>query len=76
MKEVKEFNTIDEMYDYILSVWNSGRLPTFQKEDLSVSEDSFIDERIDWKECRYVCTKRFGENVYNVPQCIGYCSIE
>ena len=75
MDEAKEFDTIDHMYDFILSDWNTGH-KIFDREDLSVSEDFGRDERINWKEYRYVCTKRIGENKYDIPQCIGYCSIE
>lgn len=71
----KEFDTIDQMYDYILNDWNTG-YDFFDREDLSISEDFGRDERINWKELRYVCTKRFGRDIYDVPQCIGYCSIE
>ncbi|MFR5022818.1 MAG: hypothetical protein ACLUCA_11120 [Mediterraneibacter gnavus] len=71
----KEFDTIDQMYDYILNDWNTG-YDFFDREDLSISEDFGRDERINWKELRYVCTKRFGKDIYDAPQCIGYCSIE
>lgn len=72
MAEMKTFSTIDEMYDYIAS--HSDGL--FSKEDLSVSDDLGKDRRIDWKETRYVCTRRFGAAAYSIPQCIGMCSIE
>lgn len=32
--------------------------------------------RINWKETRYVCTKRFGGDKYDTPQCIGMCCME
>lgn len=75
MDEAKEFDTIDHMYDFILSDWNTGH-KIFDREDLSVLEDFGRDERINWKEYRYVCTKRIGKDKYDIPQCIGYCSIE
>lgn len=74
MNEAREFETLDEMYEYI--VRNRNELLRYTKEDLSVSENYGKDDRIDWKETRYVCTKRLGNEVYDVPQCIGYCSIE
>ena len=70
-----EFDTIDQMYDYLLEYWNYLD-KIFEREDLSVTKDFGRDERINWKELRYVCTKRFGKDIYDAPQCIGYCSIE
>lgn len=75
MKEEKEFNSVEEMFKYIVEDWNKN-LEIFKISDLNLSEDKGKDERIDWKEIRYICTKRIGEEVYNTPQCIGMCSIE
>lgn len=72
MAEMKTFNTLDEMFEYIVQ----DCYGYLCKEDLSVSEDFGKDSRIDWKETRHVCTSRFGAAVYNVPICIGMCSIE
>lgn len=77
MAEAKNFNSIEEMFDYILDDWNkSGFGYAFSKSDLSVSENLGADRRINWKECRYILTKRMGDKVYESPQCIGMCSIE
>lgn len=77
MAEAKNFNSIEEMFDYILDDWNkSGFGYAFSKSDLSVSENLGADHRINWKECRYILTKRMGDKVYESPQCIGMCSIE
>lgn len=73
MLEEREFKSLDEMYDYIIANWGSW---LFTKEDLSISDNLGKDSRIDWKETRYVGTKRFGDKVYDVPQCIGMCSFE
>lgn len=75
INEEKEFDTVDQMYDFILSDWNPGH-KFFDRGDLSISKDFGRDKRINWKECRYVCTKRIGKDKYDIPQCIGYCSIE
>lgn len=74
-KDEMEFDTIDQMYDYLLEYWNYFD-KNFEREDLSVTKDFVRDERINWKELWYVCTKRFGKDIYDAPQCIGYCSIE
>lgn len=75
MKEEMKFNSVDEMFRYIVEKWNKN-IYIFEVEDLILSEDKGKDERIDWKETRHICTKRMGENIYNTPQCIGMCSIE
>lgn len=72
MAEMKTFETLDEMFEHIASECSNYLC----KEDLSISKDWGKDKRIDWKETRYVCTKRFGSEVYEIPQCIGFCSIE
>lgn len=77
MKETKSFDTVNEMYEHILSDWNNqGFGELFAKDDLSIGEDFGADERIGWKETRYICTKRMRDEVYDTPQCIGMCSIE
>ena len=48
----------------------------FDKSDLSVTKDLGKDNRIDWKETRYVCVRRMGDDICKTPQCIGMCSIE
>lgn len=75
MKEAKEFETVDEMYDYIVSNWNRDK-ELIAKENLSIGEKLGKDPRIDWKETRYVLINRIGDEIYDEPQCIGMCSIE
>lgn len=76
MELTKEFDTLDQMYDYIVKEWNAIENNLFDKSDLSISKESYKDDRIDWKETRYVCTRKIGKDVYDTPQCIGMCSIE
>ena len=77
MGKEMEFKSIEEMFIHIVDDWgNWNGENVFEIGDLSLSEDKGKDERINWKETRYVCTKRMGEEVYNIPQCIGICSIE
>lgn len=73
MKEAREFITMDQMFDYIVK---SDPFHALQKEDLSISEDLGKDDRIDWTETRNVLTKRYGKDVYDTPQAIGWCSME
>lgn len=76
LADAKEFNTIDEMYDYVVSTWKLGDIECLSKEDLSIAENLGKDERCGWKETRYVCTTRILFDKYKTPQCIGMCSIE
>lgn len=75
MSESKEFCSIEEMFKHIVEDWNKN-IETFSIDDLSITDDMGKDDRINWKETRYVCTKRMGTETYDVPQCIGMCSIE
>lgn len=71
MSEMQQFTSVQDMFESI-----AKDCPLFDKEDLSITEDMGKDSRIDWKECRYVCTRRMGAEKYDIPQCIGMCSIE
>ena len=72
MAEERSFETEEQMLEYVEAQWNG----VFEKEDLVIGDDVGKDNRIDWRETRYVCTRRFGDAKYDVPQCIGMCSIE
>ena len=72
MNEMKIYNTKEDMFHEIVTNWKGF----ISYEDLSISEDYEKDNRIDWKEIRYVQTKRIGNELYDTPQCIGICSIE
>ena len=74
MVEAKEFNSEQEMKEYIVKQWDGY----FSIEDIVILGDPYNDERIGWEDTRYVCSKRFGDqdNIvkYGVPQCIGMCA--
>ena len=72
MAEMKTFDTIDAMFSYVAEELSEYLC----KEDLSISDDLGKDNRIDWAETRHICTKRFGSDKYDIPQCIGMCSFE
>lgn len=74
----KEFKSIEEMFKYIESESYSSILGIYlyKAGDLSIGESLGKDDRIDWKETRYILTKRCGMVIYDTPQCIGMCSIE
>lgn len=76
MAEAKEFNNEKEMKEYIAKQWDGY----ISVEDIVIVDDSHNDDRIGWKDARYVCSKRFGEqdNIakYGVSQCIGMCATD
>ena len=74
MAEAREFNTIDEMKQYVWYRWNSftdGR-ELFSAEDIIIGEILGDDNRIGWKNVRHVCVKRMGAQIYPTPRCIGW----
>lgn len=66
------YNPKKEMFDYI-SESSDGMILV---SDLSISDESVADDRINWEETRYVCIKRFDGDEYDTPQCIEMCCIE
>ena len=80
LKEAMEaqhgFLTMEHMFDYIINDHTIDNYHFISKEDLIIGDNEGKDDRIDWKETRHVLTKRYGKETFEVPQCIGYCSME
>lgn len=78
MKEVKEFETKQEMFEYIRDEWSKDwHKPMFDVSDIVMNEDYKInDDRIGWKDTMYVCIKRCGDQEYEHPACIGMCATD
>ena len=81
MAKAKEFNTVDEMKEHIVKLWQgtSGSTTLFTFDDIVINEESAInDTRIGWEDSMYVCVKRMGNEdyikKYGTPQCIGMCA--
>lgn len=76
MAEVKEFNNEQEMKEYIIEQWDH----LISIDDIVIADDPHNDERIGWKDTRYVCTNKLGEDdyikKYGHPQCIGMCATD
>ena len=70
MAEAKVFDTKEEMFDYIVACWKG----LFDVSDLVIDDEESPDNRIGWLDEHYVCTKRFGDKINDVPQCIGMCA--
>lgn len=71
MNACRTYESIAEMLKAIAHE-NYG---SFNTSDISISESMGEDSRIGWKSWRYVCTRRYGERFYAIPQCIGICDL-
>ena len=76
MAEYKEFFSLSEMYEHIVRTNTFHGMKMFEENDIVVSEPIGEDDRIGWKDNRYVCVKRYGNKEYDIPQCIGMCSYD
>lgn len=77
MAEAKTFNSFDEIKEYVANKWNSVLgWNILNPNDIVLDEESHDDDRIGWKDVRYLCIKRLGDEdymeEYGSPQCIGY----
>jgi hypothetical protein len=74
LAEAKEFNSIEEMKEYIVSKWDGY----FSEEDIVLGNDVINDSRIGWEDARHVCVNKIGNEdyieKYGSPQCIGWCA--
>lgn len=77
MAEAKIFNSFDEIKEYVTHQWNSvWGWNILNPNDIVLDEESHDDDRISWKDVRYLCLKRLGNEdymeEYGCPQCIGF----
>lgn len=77
MAEAKTFNSFDEIKEYVANKWNSvWGYQILNPDDIVLDEEFHNDDRIGWKDVRYLCTKKLGDEdymeEYGNPQCIGY----
>ena len=80
MKEAREFENYEDMKRHVLrehDVWNTDGVMPFDLDDIVIGDVLGDDDRIGWKNVRYVCVKRYGSDdymkLYGCPQCIGMC---
>lgn len=75
MNEAIRFKDEDEMKRYIVELYRRPNgMKTFNVEDIVLDDKVFNDQRIGWEDSRYVCIKKFGRDIYDIPQCIGMCA--
>lgn len=87
MAEAKEFETEEEMKQYIYEQHKAYFLDLgypnapFGIDDIVIDkENPHEDNRIGWLDTMYVCVKRYGDEdyikKYGTPQCIGMCATD
>lgn len=77
MAEAKTFNSFDEIKEYVANKWSSvWGYSILNQNDIVLDEEFHNDDRIGWKNVRYLCTKKLGDEdyikEYGRPQCIGF----
>ena len=66
--QIKEFETISAMKEYLCSLYNK-HLNININNIVIDDQKSHNDERLGWKDKKYVCLKKDGTSI-----CIGYCA--
>ena len=80
LAEAKEFQTEEEMKQYIFEYYNNllPGLVAFQTDDIVIDEETVDDDRCGWHDTKYVCVKRLWDEdymeKYGCAQCIGMCA--
>ena len=77
MAEAKVFDTVDEMKEHIAASWEIDGVRLFDEEDVVINDNpewTLKDARNGWQDTKYVCVKRIGSEIYEIPQCIGMCA--
>lgn len=77
MTEARIFTSFDEIREYAANEWNSTLgWNILNPNDIVLDNESHDDDRIGWKDVRYLCVKRLGNEdymeEYGCPQCIGF----
>ena len=80
MAEAKTFNSFDEIKEYVANQWNaSWKHCILDPNDIVLCDSIGDDDRIGWKDVRYLCTKKLGNEdyikKYGCPQCIGFVGV-
>ena len=69
LERMKTFDDIADMLKYI----SEEHHHLFAPEDIVISQSYGSDDRIGWNSWRYVCVRRYDNEHYDIPQCIGMC---
>ena len=74
MAESKEFNTVEDMLNYVCEYYEDA----FRVEDIFISYGCY-DDRLDWNTFDVTVGRYWGVNClerYHYPQSIGYCTFK
>lgn len=80
METIREFRSVDEMKAEIAADYNKIHCDVgfsgdaFSVVDISIGDNLGADDRIGWTNTHYVCVRRLGDEVFDVPQVIGFCT--
>ena len=75
MAEAAEFESESDMLAYIVSTETDNSpfdAAPFSVSDLVITGAPMNDSRNGWEDTRYVCTRRYYNEVYPIPQAIGF----
>ena len=70
MKEQKSFTTLEDLFNWVSLEHDK----IFTRTDLII-EYRRLNHKNHWEEYE-ICTKRIGNTVYRIPQCVGYMTIK
>lgn len=80
METIREYHSAEEMKTNIAANYNKLHREVgfigeaFSAEDISIGDNIGADDRIGWTNTHYVCVRRLGDEVFEVPQLIGFCT--
>ena len=76
MAECRRFENIDQMKKHVVEEWSFDGYEMMAEDDIIIGEVLGDDNRVGWKNVRYVLTKRFGKDICAHPQCVGMCTLD
>lgn len=75
MSEAQRFDSIDKMRIWVYSEWNSdGKVFDLQDVEVDFTKGILHEVETGWRYVHFVTIKRFGDEQFDKPQIIGYCS--
>lgn len=70
----KSFDSLDDLLNYCVLSHKTDLGFSFLFDDLSFHYSSY-DDRCDW-ETYHICSKRYYDEKYEHPQCVGYLTFK
>lgn len=78
MAEAREFDSVEDMVNYIVEQHTDESIgPAFDADDVVFGAlEAINDQRIGWRNQQYVYTMRYYDNRYSSGMVIGMCSTD